>query len=520
MLLHTFFGIDNQKVNIFEAIKKIRLKILISCLILIYLIPIWVITYFPSQDGPSHLYNAQILKEYNNSDYKFNEFYDLNLKIFPNWFSHAFLAGLMYVFPPLIAEKLLISIYIILFPLSLFYLINAVNKGNTSFGILGFLFIYNYLFHMGFYNFVLSIPLFFFVLGYWWKNKDSLRYRNIIILNLLICVVFFCHLVSYVLALISIFVLSALYYRKKVKKTLLSFCYLLPSYVPFAIYIIGSDFLRSGKSAFGFWQMPQLIIDFISMKSLVSYSKYQFIITYILFAFIMYLFFWTLVNEKMKLKGNIIQIKLDHRDYFLLISALVLVLYFFMPSSMGGGGFVTDRLSLYPFLIILPWFSVKQSKIHKYILHAFIVIICIVNVVYVSYYYITLDRDMKEFVSKVDLIEKNKTILPMPLDPYGKSYRIGIFFNSFGYYCLQNGGINLGNYEAGTAYFPTKYKEGFERPPLVTVLHAPKTLDITKCASMPIDYVIIWGTDPGIENEVAKHWTLMSSTGRLRVFRR
>jgi len=179
MLLHTFFGIDNQKVNIFEAMKKMRLKILISCLILIYLIPIWVITYFPSQDGPSHLYNAQILKEYNNSDYKFSEYYDLNLKIFPNWFSHAFLAGLMYVFPPLIAEKLLISIYIILFPLSLFYLINAVNKGNTSFGILGFLFIYNYLFHMGFYNFALSIPLFFFVLGYWWKNKDSFRYRNI-----------------------------------------------------------------------------------------------------------------------------------------------------------------------------------------------------------------------------------------------------------------------------------------------------------------------------------------------------
>jgi len=256
------------------------------------------------------------------------------------------------------------------------------------------------------------------------------------------------------------------------------------------------------------------------MKSLVSYSKYQFIGTCILLVFIMYLFFLTLYREKIQLKGKIIQIKLDHRDYFLLISALILILYFFMPSSAGGGGLITDRLSLFPFLVILPWFSVKQSKIHKNILLAFVLILCIVNVVYVSYYYITLDRDIKEFVSKVDLIEKNKVILPLPLDPYGKSYRIGVFFNSFGYYCLSNGGISLGNYEAGTSYFPVRYKGSFERPPLVTVLHAPRTLDIAKYASLPIDYVIIWGTDPGIENEVGKYWTPISSTSRLKLFKR
>jgi hypothetical protein len=519
MLQHTLFGI-NKNINIPEFIKGNRLKILIFCLILIHIIPVWIVTYFPTQDGPSHLYNAKIMKEYNNPDYKFNEYYDLNLKVFPNWFSHAFLAGLMFVFPPLIAEKLLISIYIILFPLSLFYLINAVNRGNISFGILGFLFIYNYIFLMGFYNFVISMPLYFFAMGYWWKNRNSLSYRNIIILNILICVIFFCHLVSYTLTLISIFVLSLVYYRKKVKKTLLSFCYLLPSYIPLAIYFLSSDFLRIGKSALGFWQIPQLIIDFISMKPLVSYNKHQFIIAYILFAFMLYLFFWTLFNDKIKLKGNIIQIELDHRDYFLLISILTLSFYFFMPSSMGGGGFITDRLFLFPFLIILPWISVKQSKIHKYIILAFVLILCIVNVVYVSYYYITLDRDMKEFASKVDLIEKNKVILPLPLDPYGKSFRIGIFFNAFGYYCLSNGGISVGNYEAGTSYFPIRYKESFERPPLVTVLHAPRTLDIAKYASLPIDYVITWGTDPTVESEVGKHWILIDSTARLKVFKR
>src|SRR5215510_15849492 len=38
--------------------------LLCLALILIHLIPIWAFTYFPSQDGPAHLSNATILREY------------------------------------------------------------------------------------------------------------------------------------------------------------------------------------------------------------------------------------------------------------------------------------------------------------------------------------------------------------------------------------------------------------------------------------------------------------------------
>src|SRR5216684_257598 len=78
-------------------------------LCLLYLAPVWIFPYLPTQDGPSHVYNAIILKDYGRPDTRYQEFFELRLEQFPNWISHALLFVLLHVFPPLIAEKLLAS---------------------------------------------------------------------------------------------------------------------------------------------------------------------------------------------------------------------------------------------------------------------------------------------------------------------------------------------------------------------------------------------------------------------------
>jgi len=37
-------------------------------LIVVFLYPLWGFTYFPSQDGPAHLENANVLHEYHNPE--------------------------------------------------------------------------------------------------------------------------------------------------------------------------------------------------------------------------------------------------------------------------------------------------------------------------------------------------------------------------------------------------------------------------------------------------------------------
>ena len=122
------------------------LEYIVIAMFVIYLLPLWVFKYFPSQDGASHIYNAYLLKEYHNpAMYKIRECFRLNLTIFPNWFSHAFMAGFMFLVSPLVAEKILLSLCVGLTPISFFYCLRAVAGGRseTQFGsgnqILGFL---------------------------------------------------------------------------------------------------------------------------------------------------------------------------------------------------------------------------------------------------------------------------------------------------------------------------------------------------------------------------------------------
>ena len=58
----------------------------------LYLVPIWAYPYFPSTDGPSHLGNAWVLRNWFAEPGIYQDTYQLNLSPFPNWFSHVTLA--------------------------------------------------------------------------------------------------------------------------------------------------------------------------------------------------------------------------------------------------------------------------------------------------------------------------------------------------------------------------------------------------------------------------------------------
>ena len=106
-------------------------------LLFLYLIPVWTSTYFPSQDGPVHLENARILILYGNSPYDLtSQFYELNTSQLSNWLIQLLLAALMSIFPILVAEKVVLSLYIIIFALTCLYLIRSIEPQNDFLAIL------------------------------------------------------------------------------------------------------------------------------------------------------------------------------------------------------------------------------------------------------------------------------------------------------------------------------------------------------------------------------------------------
>ena len=255
---------------------------------------------------------------------------------------------------------------------------------------------------------------------------------------------------------------------------------------------------------------------------MVSYNDYQYIIAYLVAVSILYLFIHTLWKEKINRKVSFAE-RLSSKDCFLIVFFAMLILYLILPWTVGPGGWVNDRIAILAFLGILAWFREGDSKKWKRVFVALIVLISLINIAYIGYYCKTLNEELDEYTSGVQVIGKNKTILPFFFDGFGGSSRVGIFVNAANYYCLDNGGINLGNYEILFDYFPTRYKESFVPPApgkewVVTVHWQPAEIDILGY-SPNIDYLLTWGDiDPTMSDDIQAGYDVIASNGKLRIF--
>ena len=104
-------------------------KLLFILLIGMYLTPIWIFPYYPSQDSPSHLANAKIILDHYLQNGSINQqYYTINYKLIPNLITYPFLVLLLMVFPLVIVDKILLSLFVIFFLLSVKYVLNAINQ--------------------------------------------------------------------------------------------------------------------------------------------------------------------------------------------------------------------------------------------------------------------------------------------------------------------------------------------------------------------------------------------------------
>ncbi|MFC1717147.1 hypothetical protein ACFL6S_26025 [Candidatus Poribacteria bacterium] len=488
-------------------------------LTLIYILPIWILKYFPSQDGPSHIYNCFILKHYSDPDYVFNQFYEIRKSPIPNWTCHAFITFFMYLVPPLIAEKLLLTGYIVLMAVGMLYLLNAVEDRRKPLVLIGFPFIYNYILLMGFYNFSLGIGMLMLVIGYWWKHSDTFGVRNAIVLGLLLVALYFCHLVPLALAIFSIAVITlvCLPFRfARWKQTLFTFLCMLPA-AGLTIYYTSTR----GTERSGVWELSRLWQYFIRNESLAYHSESQIIFGKMVTGAFVVLFFYTLIRDHFFTNEWRFGLRLHRKDFFLLLCAAFFIMYLKAPDSMSGGGFIKTRMSLFPFLIIIPWLSWDMPRVARGVVGVVLIVLATAYIAHVSYYHKIINDDIEVYNSGYDAVERNKVLLPLGIDYEGRSWRIGIYTHTPGYYGYERGIINLINYEAGTDYFPTVFKPDFHRPTIAQVHVKHTEIDFAEYLD-DIDYVLTWALITGSELEVRilRYYELVKHNENLKIFRR
>src|SRR5258708_2185074 len=171
---------------------------------ILQLVPIWSTPHIPTSDGPSHLYNASILRDLATGHGGiFTRYYGIDWQPQPNWLGHVILALLLLVVPPVIAEKLLVSAIVLLFLGGAWMLARAVDARGEAYAFLALPFAYHLLLQLGFYNFSLSAGQYLVIVALWWRRRHRPDPGTVALIAVLLVVCYFSHPTSTLLAMPS-----------------------------------------------------------------------------------------------------------------------------------------------------------------------------------------------------------------------------------------------------------------------------------------------------------------------------
>jgi hypothetical protein len=499
-----------------------RENLLFLVLIVVHLIPLWAFSYFPSQDGPAHLANATILREYHHPNCTaFRAYYVFNQNFTPNWAGHLVLAGLTWLMPLLVAEKVFLSGYVILLPFAVRYAVSAIREDSKFLAVLAFPFVYNYTLHMGFYSFSYSLATFFFVSGYWLKHRERFRFRETVTLAVLLLVLYFGHMVSTVAAFTEIVlmttwaILPQFAGRARQQRLLLgtfrsALPQLRPLYALVPTIMLSALFLVQNRQGQLSWEdKPPLrtaVKDLFSLHSLVSYEEREVWAARAVAALFAGIVVYLLLSRRVALR-------LTFWNGFVLLAAVYAGIYLIGPSAVSNGSYIHDRMNLYPFLALILWFArPPYGPIARRSIQVLAVGLAGVLLGFHSMKYAELNDYIEEYLSGTPRVEPNTTLLPISFSQGGDtpgarplSLRINVLLNVPGYIAAERHVVDLGNYEASqTPLFPILFRPRFN--PVEQLDYAPLDSASGELRGIPtallsyprrtggrIDYVLVWG---------------------------
>jgi hypothetical protein len=153
-------------------------------------------------------------------------------------------------------------------------------------------------------------------------------------------------------------------------------------------------------------------------------------------------------------------------DGLLAVALAFFALFFCFPDKMLGGGVISLRLAMYPFLALILWLGAQRwSTLLRVTAQAAGVAISLGLLFLHLSSYAMLNDYLSEYVSVAREMEHGTTSLALSLSDRGVSadrvalsYVVQPFMHAGGFVSAQTRGINLKNYEAGTGLFPLVYR--------------------------------------------------------------
>ena len=467
-------------------------------------LPVLLFRFFPSMDGPAHLYNANILKYlWTEQSAVLQQYYSMHPALLPNWTSHVLLAAFGAFLPAFLAEKAMLLLYVVGLPLSFRSLVRRIAPGRQPLSYLIFPFVYNYLFCLGFYNLSLSMVLLFAGLALSVRQIESPSPAGWIAQTLLFTATYFTHPFSFTLLVGGAFAIwivpvlfptglpirsfSARFRTARWHLLRLSLACALPVLLLLRFYAT-QHFHNSGENLSN-GELMRFIKD---VRPLIAYHYEQELrLTEHLFHLFIALtaIAWYERIQRASGTGGMEKWKALFRvnDIWLALAAFLLVLLFVVPNS-ASAGMMSDRFALLFYLFWVVWMAVQPFP--RWLAQAATAVVLILNFA-LTYRYIRVAKDQNQLavrcVAAAEHIRPGSIVLPFN---YSDNWLAPHFSNYLG---IEKPMVILENYEADTGWFPLLWRQGRPSPVFEVDTACRPSRDQAAGSPVAVDYVFVLG---------------------------
>jgi hypothetical protein len=438
-------------------------------LLILSTVPIVVTGHLPIQDLPTHLSIIETLKNESTTD-NWHSFFENRLEFKP--YALSYILGVLFAnfLGSDLAAKLLILLYIALFPISFLSLILIINRKAYWATLFSFLFIFSDLFLFGFINYLLSIPFTIFGIAIivYILNTSSFSPVASFVLLFASFVIYLSHPVS--LAFLFLFVLFfSPIFLKNYKRFLRVLFPLIPVVVFLSYWYLVDFTINSRFSSFPI----SFKLQYLSLFPFILIEGSNKLLFYIALSLVLLLFipfFYRLFKSSISFP---VFLSFLHRHVFILSTFIFLfLLYLLIPSGVGDTVWFDFRLAV--FLWMFFFLFLGDYFVRGYFCKFVVVSLILINLFAVLKLHRDFDLEISPLFDVISKMEPGQRLFPFLLELdssvikpfYTRDKRkVGFFslYAHFGsYYHLYKGGISPWmTFHSGQEWIPLHLKDPF-----------------------------------------------------------
>lgn len=496
-------------------------RALLLVMILASVIPIWATDHFPSQNGPWYLLASHVMRNYENPEFNYADYYIRHWHPIPHALHTYLMFAFSYVAPPLIAMKLALTVYAIALPLSIFYFLSIAAPDKRFLGFFAFVLVHHYTFYRGYHNFCLSIPLYFFNLGYWLKHKDDFKLKHSLVMAVMTSFLFVAHLFGFLLLACSIGWYRWIETKSFIKGTISAVT------ASWAGWLLLLDFiyLNSQENSWADpdeleFLRPHTAVEYVFRKFFYSMSVPAYILGAAMLIWPTYLL-WRRVSQSpgswwQKIRSTI-------TNPMVALFLVLCVSYFFVPYKVINWHYANSRLLPFIFILALacagpiPQWGKRQRGFQT----CFIATVCAAGIgidLLMTWEVVEAEKQIANYTSGIEHFDTNSTLLPIHLDNPARG-QVRPLTRAHEYYNIAKGGVN----NEGAAYFNTLVPIWYREYPVSKMLpdYDEKAPDESiKAISKVYDFVLVMGDDDALRTRLTDAGYLnVHTAGNVDLFR-